>query len=73
MMSARDGTCNSSRADRFHGAAKQYNHYERFHFQNQKLQDSKTIFSMCFSSFKEYVGTCSKRLFGRDNIVRPNE
>ena len=45
-----------------------------FHIQNLKLQDSKIIFSMCVSSFKEYVGTCSnefKRLFGQDNIVRP--
>ena len=58
--------------DRFHRIAKQYSHYERFHIQNQKLQDSKTIFSMCLSSFKEYVGTFSnefKRLFGQDNIV----
>lgn len=45
-----------------------------FHIQNQKLQGSKLIFSMCISSFKEYVGTCSNdfnRLFGQDNIVRP--
>ncbi|MGB7953757.1 MAG: hypothetical protein WCF23_07230 [Candidatus Nitrosopolaris sp.] len=27
-----------------------------FHIQNQKLQDSKIIFSMCISSFEEYVG-----------------
>ena len=73
-MSARDGTCNSSSAIDFIGTAKQNSHYERFHIQNQKLQGSKLIFSMCISSFKEYVGTCSNefnRLFGQDNIVRP--
>jgi hypothetical protein len=44
------------------------------HIQNQKLQDSKIIFSIHISSFKEYVRTCInefKRLFGQDNIVRP--
>ena len=45
-----------------------------FHIHHHKIYDSKMVFHMFKSNFKEYVGTNSdefKRLFGEKKVVRP--